>query len=41
MISEIRAKIAWNQFEFSKHALDQSIIRQISVDEVRECIASG
>ena len=36
MIEELRAKIATNRFEFTKHALDQSILRGISVQEVRE-----
>ena len=38
MINHLRAKIAANQFEFSKHALDQSILRGISVQELREAI---
>ena len=29
------------QFEFSKHAVDQSIIRRISVEEVRVAILNG
>ncbi len=41
MITDIRAKIASGQFEFSQHAVDQSIIRHISVQEVREAIANG
>jgi hypothetical protein len=41
MIEEIRAKIQAGQFEFSKHAVDQSILRQISVQELREAIANG
>jgi Domain of unknown function (DUF4258) len=41
MIEEIHAKIQAGQFEFSKHAVDQSILRQISVQELREAIASG
>lgn len=41
MIEEIRAKIRAGQFEFSKHAVDQSILRGISVQEVREAIANG
>lgn len=41
MIEQIRAKIQAGQFEFSKHAVDQSILRQISVQELREAIASG
>lgn len=41
LIGEIREKIKGEQFEFSKHAVDQSIIRCISVQEVREAIAAA
>lgn len=41
MIEDIRQKIAQGQFEFSQHAVDQSIIRQISVQELREAMANG
>jgi hypothetical protein len=41
MISEIRQKIAAGEFEFSRHAVDQSILRRISVQELREAISSG
>mgnify|MGYP002777010716 CR=1 FL=1 len=41
MIDDIRNKILQNQFEFSQHALNQSILRHISVTEIREAIASG
>ncbi|NCJ07585.1 DUF4258 domain-containing protein [Synechococcales cyanobacterium C] len=40
-IKEIRRKIASNEFEFSKHAADQSILRQIRVHEIKEVIANG
>jgi hypothetical protein len=40
-IEEIQQKIADEQFEFSKHAVDQSILRKILVREVRESIANG
>lgn len=38
MIEEIRQKIRQNQFEFSQHAVDLSILRKISVQELREAI---
>ena len=41
MIDEIREKIAASLFEFSKHAVDQSILRSISVQEIRDAIKSG
>ncbi|MDX1520941.1 MAG: DUF4258 domain-containing protein [Anaerolineae bacterium] len=41
MIKEIRVKIARNLFEFSEHAVNQSIHRHISVQEVYEAISNG
>ena len=40
-IDEIREKIFQGQFEFSKHAVDQSILRHIQVKHLREAIATG
>ena len=41
IIDDIREKIASGQFEFSQHAVDQSIVRHISVQELREAIATS
>ena len=41
MIEGIRAKVFAGLFEFSKHAADQSILRRVSVREIREAIAQG
>ncbi|HEV2856668.1 MAG TPA: DUF4258 domain-containing protein [Thermoanaerobaculia bacterium] len=41
MIDEIRSKVASGKFEFSKHAVDQAILRRIRVREIREVIAQG
>ena len=41
LIDEIQEKIAGGQFEFLKPAVDQSIIRRISVQEVREIFRNG
>lgn len=41
LIGDIRQKIADNQFELSKHALDQSILRRVRIQEIRESIAQG
>lgn len=41
LIVEIRHKIDEGQFEFSKHAVDQSILRQIRVREIKEAISNG
>lgn len=40
-ITDIRQKIANDEFEFSKHAVDQSILRRIRVQEIRQAIANG
>lgn len=39
MIENIRVKILAKQYEFSRHAVDQSIIREISVAELEEAVA--
>ena len=39
LVEEIRRKIATDQFEFSKHAVDQSILRSIRVQEIKEARA--
>jgi len=39
MIEEIRTKVAAGQFEFSQQAVDQSIVRRISVAEIREAFS--
>ena len=41
MIEEIRQKIRDQQYEFSLHAADQSILRRISRREVEEAMRSG
>ena len=41
MIEEIRENISVGLFEFSKHAVDQTIGRRITVQDVREAIARG
>jgi hypothetical protein len=41
LIDEIRQRIVRGDFEFSQHAVDQAIIRHISVQELREAIACG
>ena len=39
-LDDIRAKVAARQYEFSKHAVDQTIIRDISVGELEEALAN-
>jgi hypothetical protein len=41
LIDEIRRRVARGDFEFSQHAVDQAIIRHISVQELREAIVGG
>jgi hypothetical protein len=40
-LEEIKRKILLRQYEFSKHAVDQSIIREISVGELEEAISGN
>ena len=39
MLNDIRNKIRRREYEFSKHAVDQSIIRNISVAEIEQAIS--
>lgn len=41
MIEELKNKFLDNRFEFSQHAVDMSIIRHISVSEIREAVLNG
>ena len=41
LVSEVQAKFARDAFEFSRHAADQTILRNIRVSEVRQAIQSG
>jgi hypothetical protein len=41
MIEEIREKIAAGKFEFSKHAVDQSILRHVTLEDISEAITDG
>jgi hypothetical protein len=41
MIRELRSKIADGLFEFTEHAVDQSIIRHITVQKIREAFANS
>jgi hypothetical protein len=41
IIEKIRVKIVKNDFELSQHAANQSIVRRIRVQELREAIMAG
>ena len=40
LIDDIRVKVAARQYEFSKHAVDQTIIRGIRISELEEAISN-
>ncbi|MEI6210223.1 MAG: DUF4258 domain-containing protein [bacterium] len=40
MLDDIKRKIAARQYEFSKHAMDQAIIRGISVAELEDAVVN-
>ena len=40
-MDEVRDKIFTDQFELSKHAVDQSITRRIGMQELRDAVAAG
>lgn len=41
LIHEIRQKFALDAFEFSKHATDQTLLRNIMVNEIRQAVQAG
>lgn len=41
LMDEIRSKIAGGRYEFSKRATDQTIVRDIRIEEIRDAIANG
>ena len=41
VLDDIRRKVAQRQYEFSKRAVDQSIVRGVSVAEVEEAMSGG
>jgi len=38
LIKDIRNKILLREYEFSKHAVDQTIVRDITVEEIEEAV---
>ena len=40
LLADIRDKIARRQYEFSRHAVDQTILRDISVTELEQAVAN-
>ena len=40
LVDEIRNRIARQEYEFSKHAVDQSIVRDISVNELEWALSN-
>lgn len=41
MIDDIRRKIVAGEYEFSRHAVDQTLIRSITLDELDEAVSIG
>ncbi len=41
LVDAIRVKVGSGDFEFSQHAVDQTALRHISVQELREALATG
>jgi len=41
IIDELRRKFSRDEFEFSKHAVDRTILREISVQEIQSVISKG
>lgn len=41
LIDAIRAKVSAGEFEYSQHAVDQSIQRRIAVEALRTAISTG
>ena len=41
LVDEIRDKVAKGVFEYSQHASDQSLLRQISVAELRQAVSTA
>lgn len=41
LIDELRSKFSQEKYEFSKHAVDQTILREISVSEIGEAVSAG
>jgi len=41
LLQDIQTKFSRDAFEFSKHAVDQSILRDITVTEIREAVSNG
>jgi hypothetical protein len=41
LIQEIRLKFSQDAFEFSKHAVDQALLRNILVSEIREAMQAA
>jgi|SRR6185436_13727551 len=41
IVDELRRKVARGEFEFSQHAVDQTVLRRILVQEIREAFATA
>jgi len=41
IVDDIREKVLRNEYEFTKHAVDRTILRHISVVEIGEAVENG
>jgi hypothetical protein len=41
VIEDLRSKFDSDEFEFTKHAVDQTILREISVREIRDAVGKS
>jgi hypothetical protein len=41
IIEELQIKFLQGKYEFSKHAVDQTILREISIQEIQEAMSVG
>jgi len=41
IINDFRVKFGRDEFAISKHAVDQTILREISVQEIRDAVRKG
>ena len=41
IIDKLRSKFAQEEYEFSKHAVDQTVLREISIQEIQDAMSIG
>ena len=41
ILTELQERFNRDEFEFSRHAVDQTVLREISIQEIRDAISDG